>query len=160
MELKPEGQFDKIYTCGMISHLDRPEVDRYYRQVYGLLRSGGRVWFHAIIPPTNDYGMTNYNSISGTFSQKYVFPDHFQFPIHVHLKLMERAGFRVRQVFYRYGHYGKTLRHWYKRYVENLPKTRHMITPVIERAWHLYLTYASEFDGPESVLKQFVCTKP
>ena len=49
---------------------------------------------------------------------------------------------------------------WYKRYVENLPRTRHMITPTIERAWHLYLTYASVVDGPNSVLKQIVCEKP
>jgi hypothetical protein len=35
-----------------------------------------------------------------------------------------------------------------------------MITPTIERAWHLYLTYASVVDGPNSVLKQIVCEKP
>lgn len=159
MELPAEGQFDKIYTCGMISHLSRTEIEQYYRHVYGLLKSGGKVWFHAIIPPANPWGLTNYTTLSGTFSQKYVFPDHFQFPIHVHLKHIEKAGFRIRKIHFRYGHYAKTLRHWYKRYVENLPKTRHMINPTIERAWHLYLTYASVTDGPESVLKQIVCTK-
>jgi|GEM_PF-1989723 len=160
MQLPAEGQFDKIYTCGMISHLDRAEIEQYYRHVYGMLKSGGKVWFHAIIPPANDAGLTNYTTISGTFSQKYVFPDHFQFPLHVHLKLIERLGFRVKNVHFRYGHYAKTLRHWYKRYVENLPRTRHLITPTIERAWHLYLTYASVIDGPQSVLKQIVCEKP
>ncbi len=160
MQVPAERQFDKIYTCGMISHLDRSEIERYYRHVHGMLKSGGKVWFHAIIPPANSAGLTNYTTISGTFSQKYVFPDHFQFPLHVHLKLIEKLGFRVRNVHFRYGHYAKTLRHWYKRYVENLPRTRHMITPSIERAWHLYLTYASVVDGPTSVLKQIVCEKP
>jgi len=159
LELPPEGQFDKIYTCGMISHLDRSEIERYYRHVHGLLRSGGRLWAHAIVPQANDYGMTNYNSLSGTFSQRYVFPDHFQFPIHVHLKVMERIGFRVRYVHFRYGHYDKTLRHWYRRFVDNLPRTRPMITPTIERAWHLFLTYASAIDGPSSVVKQIVAEK-
>ena len=52
------------------------------------------------------------------------------------------------------------MRHWYRRYVDNLPQTRHMITPTIERAWHLYLTYASALDGPGgSVLKQFLAEK-
>jgi hypothetical protein len=36
-----------------------------------------------------------------------------------------------------------------------------MITPTIERAWHLYLTYGSVLDGPKnSVIKQFLCEKP
>jgi cyclopropane-fatty-acyl-phospholipid synthase len=160
LQVPAQRQFTKVYTCGMISHLDRSEVERYYRHVYGMMKSGGKAWFHAIIPPANDAGLTNYTTISGTFSQKYVFPDHFQFPLHVHLKMIEKLGFRVKKIHYRYGHYAKTLRHWYKRYVENLPRTRHMITPTIERAWHLYLTYASVVDGPQSVLKQIVCEKP
>ncbi len=160
LEVPADGSFDKLYTCGMISHLDRSEIERYYRHCYGLLKSGGRAWFHAIIPPANNAGLTNYTTISGTFSQKYVFPDHFQFPIHVHLRIIEKLGFRVKNINFRYGHYAKTLRHWYKLYVENLPKTRHMITPTIERAWHLYLTYASVVDGPQSVLKQILCEKP
>lgn len=159
LEVPADGAFTKLYTCGMISHLDRSEIERYYRHCHGLLKSGGQAWFHAIIPPANDAGLTNYTTISGTFSQKYVFPDHFQFPLHVHLKIIEKLGFRVKNVNFRYGHYAKTLRHWYKRYVENLPRTRHMITPTIERAWHLYLTYASVFDGPQSVLKQIHCVK-
>lgn len=160
LQVPAEGQFDKLHTCGMISHLDRSEVERYYRHCYGMLKSGGKAWFHAIIPPANNAGLTNYTTISGTFSQKYVFPDHFQFPIHVHLKIIEKLGFRVKNINFRYGHYGKTLRHWYKRYVDTLPETRHMITPTIERAWHLYLTYASVIDGPQSILKQILCVKP
>lgn len=160
LEVPADASFDKLYTCGMISHLDRSEIERYYRHCYGLLKSGGRAWFHAIIPPANAAGLTNYTTISGTFSQKYVFPDHFQFPIHVHLKIIEKLGFRVKNINFRYGHYAKTLRHWYRRYVDNLPRTRSMITPGIERAWHLYLTYASIWDGPNSVLKQILCVKP
>jgi cyclopropane-fatty-acyl-phospholipid synthase len=160
LQVPAEAQFDKLHTCGMISHLDRSEVERYYRHCYGLLKSGGRAWFHCISPPANNAGLTNYTTISGTFSQKYVFPDHFQFPYHVHLKLLEKTGFRVQSVNFRYGHYAKTLRHWYKRYVEELPRTRHMITPTIERAWHLYLTYGSALDGPQSIIKQTLCVKP
>ncbi|MFH1726296.1 MAG: class I SAM-dependent methyltransferase [Elusimicrobiota bacterium] len=158
-ELEPDGSFDKIYTCGMVSHLDRSEIRRYYRHIHGLLKSGGRFWMHGIVPPANGFGMTNYNSLSGTFSQKYVFPDHYQFPVHVHLQVMEEAGFRVKKVHFRYGHYSKTLRHWYRRYVENLPRTRHLITPVTERVWHLFLTYASVLDGPHSVIKQILAEK-
>lgn len=161
LELKPEGQFDKIYTCGMVSHLDHSEIEQYYRHIFGLLRSGGRAWVHAIVPPVMAKGHTNYTTVSGNFSQKYVFPDHFQFPVHVHLKLMERTGFCVRNVYYRYGHYAKTLRHWYRRFVENLPTTRKLISPVTERAWHLFLTYASVMDGANgSVVKQIVVEKP
>jgi cyclopropane-fatty-acyl-phospholipid synthase len=161
LQVPADGSFDKLHTCGMISHLDKSEVERYYRHCYGLLKSGGKAWFHMISPPANTAGLTNYTTISGTFSQKYVFPDHFQFPVHVHMKLLEKTGFRVKTVLFRYGHYAKTLRHWYKLYVDNLPKTRHMITPTIERAWHLYLTYGSVLDGPKnSVIKQFLCEKP
>jgi cyclopropane-fatty-acyl-phospholipid synthase len=158
-ELEADGSWDKIYTCGMVSHLDRSEIVRYYRHIYGLLRNGGRFWMHGIVPPANNAGLNNYNTLSGTFSQKYVFPDHYQFPVHVHLKIMEEVGFDVQEVYYRYGHYGKTLRHWYKRYVENLPRTRRLINPTIERAWHLYLTYASVLDGDVSIIKQILATK-
>lgn len=160
MQLPQEGQFDKIYTCGMISHLDKSEIRRYYRHVWGMLKRGGKFWAHAIVPMANPWGLDNYSTISGVFSQKYVFPDHYQFPIHVHLKHLEEIGFLVRKVYFRYGHYAKTLRHWYKRYVEKLPETRHMINPTIERAWHLYLTFASEMDGHTSVLKQILMEKP
>ena len=161
MQVPAEGQFTKLHTCGMISHLDKSEVERYYRHCFNLLKSGGKAWFHMISPPANTAGLTNYTTISGTFSQKYVFPDHFQFPVHVHMKLLEKTGFRVKSVLFRYGHYAKTLRHWYKLYVDNLPQTRHMITPTIERAWHLYLTYGSVLDGEKnSVIKQFLCEKP
>ena len=113
-----------------------------------------------ISPPANPARLNNYNTISGTFSQKYVFPDHYQFPAHTHVKILEETGFKIKEVYFRYGHYAKTLRHWHRRYVDNLPRTRHMITPVIERAWHLYLTYASALDGPGgSVLKQFLAEK-
>ncbi|MBI3297528.1 MAG: class I SAM-dependent methyltransferase [Elusimicrobia bacterium] len=160
MEVPGDGSWDKIYTCGMISHLNKAEIGQYYRHVYKLLKPGGRVWFHAITPMANAQGLDNYSTVSGTFSQKYVFPDHYQFPEHVHLKIIEETGFLVRKVYFRYGHYAKTLRHWYKRYLENLPQTRHMITPTIERAWHLYLTFGSEIDGHVSVLKQTLCEKP
>lgn len=160
MEIPADGTWDKIYTCGMISHLDKSEIHQYYRHVFKMLKSGGKVWFHAIVPMANSAGLDNYSTISGTFSQKYVFPDHYQFPIHVHLKVMEETGFLVKKVYFRYGHYAKTLRHWYKRYVENLPQTRHMITPTIERSWHLYLTFASELDGHISILKQTLAEKP
>jgi len=159
MDLARDGSYDKIYTCGMISHLDMSEVRRYYEQIFSLLKSGGRFWMHGIVPQRNNFGMTNYNSLSGTFSQKYVFPEHFQFPIDVHLQVMEETGFRVKKVYFRYGHYAKTLRHWYKRYVEQLPNTRHMITLQLERAWHLYLTYGSIMDGREAVIKQILATK-
>ena len=160
MQLEPKGQFDKLYTCGMISHLDRSEITRYYRHLYGLLKKGGWGWIHMISPPCNPAGLNNYNTISGTFSQKYVFPDHYQFPAHFHVRHLEETGFQIKQVHFRYGHYAKTLRHWYRRYVENLPKTRHMITPVIERAWHLYLTYASTLDGPNgAIIKQYLVRK-
>ncbi len=159
-ELPAEGQFDKIYTCGMISHLDKAEIVRYYRHVFGLLKKGGKVWFHMISPPASLSGITNYNTISGTFSQKYVFPDHYQFPASKHIRIMEETGFRIRQVYFRYGHYNKTLRHWYKRFVDNLPQTRHLITPEIERSWHLFLTYASIIDGPGAYIKQYLCEKP
>ncbi|OIO09958.1 MAG: hypothetical protein AUJ52_05345 [Elusimicrobia bacterium CG1_02_63_36] len=158
-ELPAEGAYDKIFTCGMVSHLDRSEIERYYRHVYGLLKSGGRLWMHGIVPPALSASVTNYTTISGTFSQRYVFPDHYQFPVHEHLKVMEKIGFRVREVRFKYGHYAKTLRHWYKRYLENLPNTRPLINPTIERAWHLFLTYGSVVDGPWSIIKQILATK-
>lgn len=160
LDMPCDGSFDKIYTCGMVSHLDKAELYRYYQQIYGLLKSGGKFWMHGISPQANPAGLNNYNTLSGTFSQRYVFPDHYQFPIHQHIKAMETIGFKIKKVYFRYGHYAKTLRHWYKRYVDTLPQTRHMINPTIERAWHLYLTYGSILDGPEAIIKQVLAEKP
>jgi cyclopropane-fatty-acyl-phospholipid synthase len=158
-ELPRDGRYDKIYTCGMVSHLDRSEIVQYYEHVYGLLKSGGMLWMHGIVPPALSASVTNYTTISGTFSQRYVFPDHYQFPVHEHIKVMETIGFRIREVRFKYGHYAKTLRHWYRRYLENLPETRRLINPTIERAWHLFLTYGSVVDGPWSIIKQIRATK-
>lgn len=159
-EMPADGRFDKIYTCGMVSHLDRSEIYRYYRHIYGMLKSGGKFWMHGIVPPAISQSVTNYTTISGTFSQKYVFPDHYQFPVHMHIKVMEEVGFRIQDVRFKYGHYAKTLRHWYRRYLDTLPETRPLITPTIERAWHLFLTYGSVVDGPWSIIKQILATKP
>jgi cyclopropane-fatty-acyl-phospholipid synthase len=161
IQIPPDGSYDKLHSVGMISHLDKAEIRRYYRHLYGLLKSGGTAWIKMISPPCSPAGLHNYNTVSGTFSQKYIFPDHYQFPIHFHIRHIEETGFQIRQVHFRYGHYAKTLRHWYRRFVENLPRTRRLITPEIERAWHLYLTYASTLDGPSgSIFKQFVLRKP
>lgn len=163
-DLPKDKQFDKIYTCGMVSHLDKSELRRYYEHVKGMLKPGGRFWMHGIVPPANTVGMDNYNSISGTFSQRYVFPDHFQFPVHVHIEQLEKLGFLIRDVHFRYGHYAKTLRHWYQRYLEALPEVRHLINPTIERSWHLFLTFASVIDGDQgkyagAVIKQILAVR-
>jgi len=168
LDLPPEGQFDKIYTCGMVSHLDKSELLRFYRHIFQLLKPGGRLWMHGIVMPP--YGLDNYASLSALFSQKYIFPAHYQFAIHDHLKILEDLNFRVRKVYFQYGHYAKTLRHWYKRFLKNLPQTRHLITPAIERTWHLFLTYHSSYlsgsgndravlDGRVSTIKQILATK-
>lgn len=160
-DLPSEGQYDKLHSVGMVSHLDKSELQIYFRHLYGLLKSGGTAWIKMISPPCNPAGLHNYNTVSGTFSQKYIFPDHYQFPIHTHIRTIEETGFQIKECYWRYGHYAKTLRHWYRRFKENLPETRRYITPQIERAWHLYLTYASTLDGPHgSIFKQVVLRKP
>ncbi len=128
--------FDKIVSVSMFEHVGRSHLPEYFAQVYHLLKPGGLFLNHGIsrrapvqyaitpsqklcCPPsqlaTKSSGWQKFveqNILgSGTFVQRYVFPDGELTPVSEVNMLAEAAGFEVRDVENLRKHYVLTLRH-------------------------------------------------
>ncbi|MCK1796912.1 class I SAM-dependent methyltransferase [Streptomyces sp. XM4193] len=131
-----DGPYDAISSVGMAEHVGAARFRTYGRQLYGLLRPGGRLLNHQISRrPSTDTGRYR----TDEFIDRYVFPDGELETIGSTVELLERSGFEVRDVESIREHYALTLRAW----VTNLERHRAAVvaftTPGRVRVWHLYM---------------------
>ena len=118
----------------MAEHVGKKHMTRYFRQLYGLLRPGGRMLNHAI------------SSVGGSrlprrgFVNRYVFPDGELLDVGVTALCMERAGFEVRDVENLREHYTSTLRHWVSNLEDNWDEAVELVGEARARVWILYMS--------------------
>ncbi|MFF9087325.1 class I SAM-dependent methyltransferase [Streptomyces sp. NPDC014991] len=104
-----DGPFDAISSIGMAEHVGAERYLEYARQLYALLRPGGRLLNHQIARrPQRDESTYQPDA----FIDAYVFPDGELAPLGMTVTQLERAGFEVRDVESIREHYARTLRHW------------------------------------------------
>src|SRR5262249_10522339 len=81
-ELELEGAFDKVASVGMMEHVGRAQLDRYFSKVYYLLRPGGLFLNHAIADIAVDIKTVAWAARwRRGFIQTYIFPDSDLVPI-------------------------------------------------------------------------------
>jgi cyclopropane-fatty-acyl-phospholipid synthase len=124
--------FDAVSSIGMFEHVGSKRAPVYFDTLHSLLVPRGRLLNHAI------------SSVSGTkigsrsFIGRYVFPDGELIDVADTQRLMEIAGFEVRDVESLREHYAITLRHW----VANLrSEWDWAVTLVGERRARVWLLY-------------------
>jgi cyclopropane-fatty-acyl-phospholipid synthase len=153
-ELRAEP-FDAIASIGMVEHVGSGNIDNYARTLHRFLRPGGRLLNHGIAR------LRHGDPEAGPFSERYVFPDAA--PLHLsriafalegaNLEITHAEGFRE--------DYAETLRHWSRKFDDNLERAIQLGGPERVRVWRLYLRTARRgFETGFLSIFQVVAHKP
>jgi cyclopropane-fatty-acyl-phospholipid synthase len=150
-----DGPFDAISSIGMAEHVGKKRMARYFNQLYGLLRPGGRMLNHAI------------SSVGGSrlprrsFLNRYVFPDGELLDVGVTALRMELAGFEVRDVENLREHYALTLRQWVTNLEDNWDEAVELVGEARARVWVLYMSGSiNGFEDGGNQLNQTLGVRP
>ncbi|MEU9244029.1 cyclopropane-fatty-acyl-phospholipid synthase family protein [Streptomyces sp. NPDC048385] len=131
-----DGPYDAISSIGMAEHVGSDRYLEYARELYGLLKPGGRLLNHQIARrPQRDESTYNVDA----FIDAYVFPDGELAPIGTTVTQLERAGFEVRDVEPIREHYARTLRRWVVNLEADWPRAMRLTSPGRARVWRLYM---------------------
>ncbi|MFD8811752.1 class I SAM-dependent methyltransferase [Streptomyces sp. NPDC059627] len=131
-----DGPYDAISSIGMAEHVGAEQYLVYARELYGLLKPGGRLLNHQIARrPQHDESAYNVDE----FIDAYVFPDGELAPIGTTVTQLELAGFEVRDVESIREHYARTLRQWVVNLEAEWPRAMRLTSPGRARVWRLYM---------------------
>ncbi|HMJ35112.1 MAG TPA: cyclopropane-fatty-acyl-phospholipid synthase family protein [Baekduia sp.] len=147
--------FDAIASIGMVEHVGSGNIDNYAVRLRELLRPGGRLLNHGIAR------LRHGDPEAGAFSERFVFPDAA--PLHLsrisyaleaaNLEVTHAEGFRE--------DYAETLRHWSRRFDDNLEEAVRLGGEERVRVWRLYLRAARRgFESGFLSIFQVVAHKP
>jgi len=149
--------FDKIVSVGMVEHVGRQRLRRYFEAAFAALRPGGLFLNHGITDQT-----PGRRGIRATgFINRYVFPDGDLVAVSEGNAIAERAGFEVRDVENLREHYARTLRSW----VANLESCYDEIVRLTDertyRIWRLYMAGSAQgFNRGRMGIFQTLFAKP
>lgn len=155
-----DQNFDKVISIGMFEHVGPDHLPEYFAHVWRLLNPGGLFLNHGIsahpAPHWRAHSLwerfaNRYIFGTGSFMQRYIFPDGDLIPVsQVNLRA-EEAGFEVRDVENLREHYALTLRHWGNRLMQSRREIGNQFGEMLYRTWKLYLA-ASEFGFDSGLL--------
>ncbi|MFC9929678.1 class I SAM-dependent methyltransferase [Streptomyces sp. NPDC127190] len=131
-----DGPYDAISSIGMAEHVGAERYLEYARQLYALLKPGGRLLNHQIARrPQRDEAAYEVDA----FIDAYVFPDGELAPVGTTVTQLERAGFEVRDVEAIREHYARTLRRWVANLEAGWDRAVGLTSPGRARVWLLYM---------------------
>lgn len=148
--------FDRIASIGMVEHVGRSMLPRYFAAAYAALRPSGLFLNHGIAEQS-----PGRKAPRNPFIERYVFPDGDLVAVSDGLAIAERSGFEIRDVENLREHYARTLRAW----VENLEHHRdNAIAQAGEaayRVWRLYMAASAvSFDNASIGVYQSLLARP
>ncbi|MGV9322289.1 class I SAM-dependent methyltransferase [Streptomyces sp. NPDC003660] len=131
-----DGPYDAISSIGMAEHVGADGYLDYARDLYGLLKPGGRLLNHQIARrPQRDETAYEVDA----FIDSYVFPDGELAPLGTTVTQLERAGFEVRDVESLREHYARTLRAWVTNLEGDWERATRLAGFGRARVWRLYM---------------------
>ncbi|MDT0466067.1 class I SAM-dependent methyltransferase [Streptomyces gibsoniae] len=131
-----DGPYDAISSIGMAEHVGADRYLEYARDLYGLLKPGGRLLNHQIgRRPQQDESAYSVDA----FIDAYVFPGGELAPVGTTVTQLERAGFEVRDVESLREHYALTLRAWVGGLEAQWGRAQSLAGPGRARVWRLYM---------------------
>ncbi|MEV4600314.1 cyclopropane-fatty-acyl-phospholipid synthase family protein [Amycolatopsis sp. NPDC049253] len=131
-----DGPYDAISSIGMAEHVGAESYLEYARDLYALLRPGGKLLNHQIgRRPRVDESEYQLDG----FIDAYVFPDGELAPIGTTVTQLERAGFEVRDVEALREHYALTLRRWVANLEADWDRAARLAGAGRARVWRLYM---------------------
>ncbi|WP_189145572.1 class I SAM-dependent methyltransferase [Streptomyces lacrimifluminis] len=131
-----DAPFDAVSSVGMAEHVGSEQYLTYARDLYALLKPGGRLLNHQIA--RRPHADEDAYSLDG-FIDAYVFPDGELAPLGTTVTQLERAGFEVRDVEPIREHYALTLRRWVANLEADWTRALDLTSPGRARVWRLYM---------------------
>ncbi|MEV7886062.1 class I SAM-dependent methyltransferase [Streptomyces sp. NPDC002817] len=153
-----DGPYDAIASIGMAEHVGADRYLEYARDLYALLKPGGRLLNHQIARRPERDG-TTYRV--DEFIDAYVFPDGELAPLGTTVTQLERAGLEVRDIESMREHYGLTLRRWVANLEADRPRAQRIAGPGRARVWLLYMAAcALAFECNRIGVNQVLAVRP
>jgi cyclopropane-fatty-acyl-phospholipid synthase len=131
----PETGFDAVSSIGLTEHIGLRNLPRYFRFLLSRLRPQGRLLNHCITRPT-----TTERTRTGSFIDRYVFPDGELEGVGAIVSAMQDNGFEVRHEENLREHYARTLTGWCANLDANWDEAVHEVGQGRARVWRLYMT--------------------
>lgn len=129
----PETGFDAISSIGMTEHIGVKHYGEYFSFLQGRLKTGGRLLNHCITRPNNKAIST------GTFIDRYVFPDGELSGVGRITMAAQDAGLEVRHVENLREHYALTLEGWCNNLVDHWDEALNEVTIGRAKVWGVYM---------------------
>jgi cyclopropane-fatty-acyl-phospholipid synthase len=137
-DLTDQEVFDKIVSIGMVEHVGKAQLHRYFRQAHRLLKPGGVFLNHGIASGDGDGRL-------GPFADRYVFPDADVVPLHQIVTAAEKQEWEVRDVESLREHYAMTLDRWVGRLEKEHGRAVDLVGETTYRVWRLYLAASAQW---------------
>ncbi len=131
----PEAGFDAVSSIGLTEHIGLRNLPRYFQFLHSRLRPGGRLLNHCITRPT-----TTEPARTGSFIDRYVFPDGELEGVGTIVTAMQDNGFEVRHEENLREHYARTLAGWCANLDAGWAEAVHEVGQGRARVWRLYMT--------------------
>ncbi|MDP9398614.1 MAG: cyclopropane-fatty-acyl-phospholipid synthase family protein, partial [Actinomycetota bacterium] len=150
-----DGPYDATSSIGMAEHVGTATYPTYARRLYDLLREGGRLLNHQIAARPGTW------VDAPSFTSRYVFPDGELVAVGETVRLLEEAGFEVRDLEALREHYGRTLRAWVANLENSWDEAVRLTSPARARVWRLYLAgSAVGFEANRLGVHQVLAVRP
>jgi cyclopropane-fatty-acyl-phospholipid synthase len=130
-----QGKFDRVVSVGMLEHVGVQYLAPYFLTVRDRLRADGVALIHSIsskAPP----------GVTGPFIRKYIFPGGYAPSLSETIEAVEPTGLWLLDCEIWRCHYGYTLQHWRKRFLDNRQAAVKIMGERFCRMWELYLSIA------------------
>lgn len=145
-DLPRAERFEKVVSVGMVEHVGRRELDRYFRTLFDLTAPGGLFLNHGIVSLEDARPRGFAERLGrrlwrgGEFMDRYVFPDGELATLATMGAHAERAGYEQRDVESLREHYARTLRLWVQRLEARTSDAVAQIGSPTFRVWRLYMS--------------------
>ena len=144
-----DEKFDRIVSVGMLEHVGLPHYGEYFGKVAEMLSPDGAALIHTI-------GRTGKPMVQSEWITKYIFPGGYVPSLSELAPAIEESGLWNTDIEVLRLHYAYTLRHWVKRFDENLEEIRARYDDRFIRMFRYYLTVcALAFEEQEQAVFQF-----
>lgn len=127
--------FDRVVSVGMMEHVGRGQLPRYFRQVADLMPDDGVALIHYI-------GRWTPPDVISPWFNKYIFPGAYCPTLSEVTRVVERTGLMLTDVEVLRGHYERTLAEWLARFDRNSNRVRSLYDERFVRMWRFYLQSA------------------
>lgn len=135
-DVSGEALYDKIISVGMIEHVGRAQLRRFFERAEQLLLPGG-------VCATQGIGTRGGRPSLGPFADRYVFPDAEWPPLDDVVGAAEAVGFEVRDVENLREHYALTVDAWRERLERRHVEAIHIVGDITYRVWRVSLAAAA-----------------